>query len=436
MHNRLKITLIAILFSLGLYFLIRQTVACKQDGRGDLTPKVTQTPVQPINQPQTVSSQPGQTQDTGQTQGSVLTVSAPTIETVSTSEIDLNKIVWLRDYLKKYIGKIKDEYLKALNDLLQAMQNQDQKGFENGMNFLALHYKELVEPLIDFAQDNTLGYLRAVSIELLGRSKDPRAIDPLVILSDKIEEKEIRSTAIQALAVFDDERSEEKIFKISADRKDNLREIAITLIGGKYTRDKTKDLLLEILHSNPPESDEIITAASYSLRGFNSDEVIVSSLKQIISDSNNSEKTRGVAMLSLAKISPSEAIPFIERGLKSNERVVRFNSVMAASFSNNDLIYEELYGLLINVSEFPHIRNAAAKVIEKTKPDTVVKKIRAEFLRLDDFGAGLVADIFVAANDIDSIDLMRQRSSNTSDTYLKKTLEEKALKIESEKDRK
>ncbi|MDD5092392.1 MAG: hypothetical protein PHQ23_15945, partial [Candidatus Wallbacteria bacterium] len=151
-------------------------------------PRITQAPVAI---PKTIPPvpQPSATNEIAQAAtGEVYSGTGKTALASGTEEIDLDKIVWARDYLGKYKGKIPNELLKGLNELIIAGEKNDQEGFLKWIHWLEAHSEELVEPIADLAIDDKNGYLQVLATDLMravSSVSSKLTAKPLIALSKK-----------------------------------------------------------------------------------------------------------------------------------------------------------------------------------------------------------------------------------------------------------
>ncbi|MDD2715825.1 MAG: hypothetical protein PHW04_08040 [Candidatus Wallbacteria bacterium] len=437
MKNRLKIIVMAILVSLGLYFLIRHTLTYKTGGRDDLTQKVAQVPVQTGNQP------PILPKSSGQTQGSPTATPAaisPTADVASTEEVDIDKVVWARDYLKKYIGKVPDILLNKLNDLLKAADSKDGKRFRELLDELTVNFSLLAEPLSEIAKDNTADeYLRGVAIELLGLNgeSNKNSVDTLISMTKKLFPKKVRSNSVKMLGLgnYYDQKTKDTIYEVAADKNDETHTLALSF-AWKCKDQKTEKMLQEVLE-NPNSLQDDKAMAAYSLSVFPPSKRSTDALSNVINDDKNSEMTIGCAIKAIARMDSDAAMSIVEKRIDDPSSVISGNAFTAIlvmrtvsdSLINRLLaivldphIYRSIrtdasialtvvntsapYELRSNFGEYKIRRGKGSALLKHERVDAV---LRDKFSSLDDTGADCAARVFAAYKDKDACALIKER---------------------------
>ncbi|MDD5090837.1 MAG: HEAT repeat domain-containing protein [Candidatus Wallbacteria bacterium] len=331
-----------------------------------------------------------------------------------TEEIDLEKIVWAREYLRKYKGKIDNAVLTVLNKLIKEVSN---KGFVDlhGMEFIIDNKLKIIDPLIDISKDETLDYFRYAVIQVLGQVKDARVEKTLITLSDKSEIFETRAIAARSLNSISSSGAFERFVEIASDENDDHREIALLFLNKDDKR--SIDLLHDILEKADDASTSELAACSYALGAYGKNHKSTLLLTKVIENINNDPQVRGNAILSLSLIDPATATRFILEGLHSPVHLIRFNSISAASHVKNQDVVNELVEILLDNNAPYHFRGDALEALKKQDNKEFINIIIDNFTALDDYGAVLCSFFYTTNQNIKFKEALYERMKLTKDTY-------------------
>ncbi|MDD5091741.1 MAG: HEAT repeat domain-containing protein [Candidatus Wallbacteria bacterium] len=390
----------------------------------------------PVAIPKTVppAQQPSATSEIAQAAtGEIFSGTIETALAGGTEEIDLDKIVWAREYLRKYKGKISADLLKGLNDLIIAGEKNDQEGFLKRIHWLEAHSEELVEPIADLAIDDKNGYLQVLATDLMravSSVSSKLTAKPLIALSKKGRTPQVRNQAIQGLQYVDCQEAYDSLYQIASDRDDEMRELALSFLW-KDKSERSKHLLIDLL-KDTSESQDVKLSAAYSAQSFMklADDELIQTLIDTINNKELQEQTRGAAILSLSRISPQDSILFIEEGIKSNDDIVQLKSMQAIKYVNVrsrqmvvnilDVLFCKPRVAGVGISDGN--RNVAVYVLTSffsNEKELILETVHNRFSELANFEACSVAALFIAFKDATSVDMLRKRAESVTDSFTK-----------------
>ncbi|MDD2716533.1 MAG: hypothetical protein PHW04_11645 [Candidatus Wallbacteria bacterium] len=415
MNNRLKIILIAILVSLGLYFLIRQTFALKQGGRGNPAPTVVQTPAQPVNQPPTPPTQFDQTQE-----ANLAAITGEVADIINGKKpVNLDNIDWTRPYLAKYKGIIPDNLLYLLNKLLQADDGRDGKALNALLASILGSVDKIKGPLSDIVSDETNSeYMRMLCMEMLGQGKIDKAATEIVAKqTEKGVADRLRSNAITAFGMgnFNRETKAKVLRKIAYDKTDPERSQAMTFLRGDPS-EKTNRVLHEVL-ADSNETQDTRMAAAYAISGSTKDTAESAQLlMNMINDPKTADDARNVAIKSLDCLDRQKAEEVIVMILSDVERKIwpgvatRQAAALIADDHKNEKVANLLLDRLFDRKEDPITRNACALSLKRHGTNEVAfQRILSEFPNQDVDGIGCIVEYyFVGYNDQRALPVLRK----------------------------
>ncbi|MDD5091141.1 MAG: HEAT repeat domain-containing protein [Candidatus Wallbacteria bacterium] len=391
-------------------------------------PKITQAPVAI---PKTIPPvpQPSATNEIAQAAtGDFLPGTDETALSGGTEEIDLDKIVWAREYLRKYRGKIDDIKLSKLNGLVKMVSDF---GYADSLSlqFLLDNKNQLVAPIIDMSRDASLDFFRLGIIELLGKIQDNQAVESLIDLTKAQETDEVRFVAIISLSEISSEASMNRIIEIAEDKNDTQRgQALISLRSGK----KSLDLLHSAMQDTDYTTEEEMKACAYALRAFGKNNESTKLLEQIITSENHESETKGVALLSLSMIDPESAIPYIKIGIASSEHLFKSNAISSVFYVSDPDVHYLALKILLNNEESIVLRGNASSALNNHVDQTIEKIILEKFSELDDFGAILCTKLLIQCKDQRLGKILQDRINSTNDDYCIEHMEALLKQIEKE----
>jgi hypothetical protein len=190
--------------------------------------------------------------------------------------------------------------------------------------FNKLETERDVNRLINILHFNKIKENKIRAIEILGRIKDKRAVEPLIrVLADP--DGELRETAVKVLGEIGDARAMEPL--IVALKKERAYKVLTSIKNAlcKIADDGAVEALIELLES---ESGELVIGFTNEILGNIRDLRAVEPLIEKLKD--NELFTRNLAAKALAKIGDKRAVSHILEALGS--RIGRRNFLSDKSF--------------------------------------------------------------------------------------------------------
>ncbi|MDD5091144.1 MAG: hypothetical protein PHQ23_09525 [Candidatus Wallbacteria bacterium] len=379
-------------------------------------PNVTQAQaVKPKTPP--VAPQPGATDEIAPAAtNEVFSGTGETTVAGGTEEIDLEKIVWAREYLKKYKGRVPDELLKVLNDLMVAADSQNRDEFIKAWKVIEANFQDLLEPLGEIAQDSKADEnVRRIIVEMIGSTKKNSAIAEKILIATtaKVFPERVRENAVKMLGLGDyrSEAVKKVLMQIASDPESGDSGLALTFMW-KFKDKETEDFLHNVARDSNRSVDDKV-AAVYSLGAFKNSRTS-ELLKEIIVDEGVTKELICMSMETLVKVDPDEALPYIKKAIASADQDIRSKAVMYLIYHHGDLgqeLTDELVGILLNNHEDFFIRGSVAGILSKKEKlnDLTLEKIRNRFNELDEWGMAKSCLIFIAHKDVKAIPVIEER---------------------------
>ncbi|MDD2717619.1 MAG: hypothetical protein PHW04_17150 [Candidatus Wallbacteria bacterium] len=415
MNNRLKIIFIAILFSFGLYFFIKQVLATRGGTFNTSQTLVVQVPApqdrinqkpieQPISQTQEVAATPPNSQTT---------------EVVATSEVDMTKIVWSRDYLKKYQGKIDNSILIMLNDLLKTGKDKGWKDYTKFCEYMANHNDSaLADLLLEISKDLTVDSgIRGFLLNYIVSPDRPEAVKLIADLTNSSIDQPVRQEAIKTLGFLGgkNEIAKKRLLEISNDPKDEKRDLAISFLRN-YASDESRKTIYSILEDKNA-SGESQLAAIYALSSHTGEkERSIELLKRIFYDMSNSGMIRGHALKSLSVIDRDVTLPILEKCLESEEDgVAQMLAIQLSDKFRNPRVIDLLLAILLKSEQNFSVSTAAAVLSVDTKEQAVLDKVLENYQLMRGWNAFNALDLIKKFGSKKAIPILRDRLGNPKD---------------------
>lgn len=397
---------VTVLLVTGVVFLIK--------GKNDVQPERRLKPsVSEIRQkiaPDLNSTTEVSEEKTAEIRKSLETLETEITEIASGSkEVHLDDIVWARPYLMKYRGKMPDSVLALLNLLLSAQDEGNGLKVQMLLQELLKNIDSVGDVMGELADDQRNSeFLRMASLEMLGRSSDPKAAEVFVrtLENENIADK-LKNFALQTFAMgnFDLSVKKDVIQKTAMDKKNSNRNLALTLLRGEKS-EETRNLLLEVLRDTT-ESQSNKFGAVYAISGVKSGtEEAVSELLKVLYDKNTEDPVGCAAVKSLSCLDPVKSLEIAEEILSDGKRekwtgsATRDAAAIITQKNKNERIVELLMERLFDKNEYPHVRDCCAGSLGRYRNEDVFQKILNEFPEQDSSGVGIITEFyFVPYND-------------------------------------
>lgn len=249
----------------------------------------------------------------------------------------------------------------------------------------------------------------------LSEQTDQESLNALIEYTNNYEREDLRVAAIQALGKRNEVEAENVLFVIATNYDDEGNALATSFLG-KHKNETIKEALLEIVLSED-STEEHKNAAAYSLRHYNDNET-VNFLIDFASTQNVSDRVLATIIYSLGVTGDKRAIPLIKEGLQGEIREVKYNSALVSQRVWDSEINELLVNSLIDYSEFPHVRKAAASALALNADSDNLNSLREGISNTDGFGIVLISEVFGAKKYTEGYEDLINWISKTEDTYV------------------
>ena len=303
-------------------------------------------------------------------------------------------------------------------DIKSAILNAARAGATNELSrlleILTAQKNTYIGEIAALASDSTLpDPVRVLMIQLLRDLNDPLSLEVLLQLSNTNASPLLRAESLKGLGLRKSEQSEQQLREIANDETDEARAMAVSLLGNRNTSSRT--LLIDLVKT-AANDEEVLNAALYSLRTYADDEVVKMLITHATNQSN-SPRLRATALYSLGVSGNSNGLFAIKANVDSPEREVRYSAVVASSRILDHDLSMKLVGQLGDMGNFPHVRKAASVSLANNATPVVLAELRKAFPSMDDYGAILTSEVFAKATDTESLSLLQERLTLTSDRY-------------------